>query len=74
MKKKIYDRESKLLITVNAFSIYSPLDVIWCVIRCQECFVFICYDNKNYKHQVIIPRFGYNVDYKNDHTKFLSVF
>lgn len=31
-------------------------------------------DNKNYKHQVIIPRFGYNVDYKNNHTKFLSVF
>jgi len=28
MKKSIYDRESKLLITVNAFSIYSPLDVI----------------------------------------------
>ena len=42
MKKKIYDRESKLLITVNAFSIYSPLDVMYCVIRCQKCFVFIC--------------------------------
>lgn len=28
MKKSIYDRENKLLITVNAFSIYSPLDVI----------------------------------------------
>ena len=28
MKKSIYDRESKLLITVNVFSIYSPLDVI----------------------------------------------
>ena len=31
-------------------------------------------DNKNYKHQVIMSRFGYNVDYKNDHTNFLSVF
>jgi len=28
MKKNIYDRESKLLITVNSFSIYSPSDVI----------------------------------------------
>ena len=42
MKKNIYYRESKLLITVNAFSIYSPLDVMYCVIRCQKCFVFIC--------------------------------
>lgn len=31
-------------------------------------------DNKNYKHQVIMPRFGYNVDSKNYHTNFLSVF
>ena len=31
-------------------------------------------DNKNYKHQVIMSRFGYNVDYKNDHTNVLSVF
>ena len=41
MKKKIYDRESKLLITVNAFSIYS-LRMLYSVIRCQKCFVFIC--------------------------------
>ena len=31
-------------------------------------------NNKNYKHQVIMPRFEYNVDSKNDHTNFLSVF
>ena len=31
-------------------------------------------NNKNYEHQVIIPRFGYNVDSKNYHTNFLSVF
>lgn len=31
-------------------------------------------DNKNYKHQVIMSRFGYNVDYKNYQTNFLSVF
>ena len=31
-------------------------------------------NNKNYEHQVIIPRFGYNVDYKNYYTNFLSVF
>lgn len=31
-------------------------------------------DNKNYKHQVIMSRFGYNVDYKNYHTNVLSVF
>ena len=31
-------------------------------------------DNKNYKHQVIMSRFGYNVDYKNDYTNVLSVF
>ena len=78
MKKKIYDRESKLLITVNAFSIYS-LRMLYSVLYDVKSALFLFAkrkqnNNKNYEHQVIIPRFGYNVDSKNDHTKFLSVF
>ena len=54
MKKSIYDRENKLLLTVNAFSIYS-LRMLYSVLYDVKSALFLFAkrkqnNNKNYEH------------------------